>query len=136
MYTWGKGTKGRLGHGNEADLYNPTKLAHIEDEIVQFASTGSSTTVAVTSECRHIHTRPRRPLAMLRTSEGHYGGRIRDYVSMSDPSTAWIPSGFEVDPSAGPAVSVEIFARLRRGMSCRLALHRVEASPQVGHRGP
>lgn len=30
MYTWGKGEDGRLGHGNEDDVWSPKRVEHFK----------------------------------------------------------------------------------------------------------
>uniref|UniRef100_A0A804MCV6 Regulator of chromosome condensation (RCC1) family with FYVE zinc finger domain n=1 Tax=Zea mays TaxID=4577 RepID=A0A804MCV6_MAIZE len=50
VYTWGKGTNGRLGHGDIADRKVPTLVEALKDRSVKRVACGSSFTAAI---CQH-----------------------------------------------------------------------------------
>ena len=48
LYTWGYGSNGRLGHGEEADLLTPAVVEAIKDEKIVHASCGGCHTAVTT----------------------------------------------------------------------------------------
>jgi len=48
LFTWGYGSNGRLGHGDEADVPIPTEVATLSDEKIIHVSCGGHHTAAVT----------------------------------------------------------------------------------------
>ena len=48
LYTWGYGSNGRLGHGEETDVLVPTVVEALADERVIHASCGGHHTAATT----------------------------------------------------------------------------------------
>jgi len=49
LYTWGYGSNGRLGHGEEADVLLPTVVTSLKDEKIVHVACGGCHTAAVTS---------------------------------------------------------------------------------------
>jgi len=49
VYSWGWGSHGRLGHGDEKAIYRPT-LLHLHDEVVLHAACGSGHTILATKD--------------------------------------------------------------------------------------
>ncbi|KAF6154656.1 hypothetical protein GIB67_000540, partial [Kingdonia uniflora] len=50
VYTWGKGTNGRLGHGDDNDRYTPTLVVSLKDKQVKSIACGSNFTAVI---CLH-----------------------------------------------------------------------------------
>jgi alpha-tubulin suppressor-like RCC1 family protein len=48
LFTWGYGSNGRLGHGDEADVPIPTEVGALSDEKIVHVSCGGHHTAAVT----------------------------------------------------------------------------------------
>eukprot|EP00164_Ancoracysta_twista_P004908 GFYU01006672.1.p1 GENE.GFYU01006672.1~~GFYU01006672.1.p1 ORF type:complete len:690 (+),score=188.72 GFYU01006672.1:180-2249(+) len=48
LYTWGKGEKGKLGHGDETDKRSPLLVADLKSKTIRLASCGASHTACIT----------------------------------------------------------------------------------------
>ena len=84
VYTWGWGENGRLGHGSEQTLYEPTLLP-LHDEVVVKAACGAGHTM--------VSTRDGKLFSWGLGTSGQLGhGRWRNRFS---PSRLWFLEGVE-----------------------------------------
>jgi hypothetical protein len=56
LYTWGKGSFGRLGHGCEVEYKEPTFVDAFKDQPVCYVSCGYAFTAAITTKDRQLYT--------------------------------------------------------------------------------
>jgi alpha-tubulin suppressor-like RCC1 family protein len=55
LYTWGKGSYGKLGHGNEIDYNEPCIVEAFKNKPVCYVSCGYAFTAAITKEERQLY---------------------------------------------------------------------------------